>query len=385
MPRPAPYQLRWSSARQRYELCESRNQAVIDLEVGSPAWFIWVDQVSSFAFHGRIGSYTARQERKERGGGYWYAYLRDKGKLTKRYLGRSADLTLTRLEQIAQLLGEHPADAPSHEEWTGIRQGMASFLSTPTAGAVSSRAEITAERLVATRAAAGNESTETRAWRRRLLTFRVNWRWYLLALLLPAFIWLAGIALSTFFGGHFPFHPLLLVVFPLLLLPNAGEEIGWRGFALPRLLTRFNSVTASLILGGMWGLFHLPLYSHALFTFLPFLCLVVAFSILMTCVFNHTGSVPLMVFMHASLDTIQFVSPVNETVSPFIAFALIALVMWLIAVFIMLRAGLDLGRSTKEPFYTLRSKIGIYTDRQHPFSAVYSDKDDSHSSSPTSS
>jgi uncharacterized protein len=214
------------------------------------------------------------------------------------------------------------------------------------------------------------DAEETRAWRRRLVNFRANWRWYLLALLLPAFSWLAGTALSTFFGGHFPFHPLLLVLFPFLLLPNAGEEIGWRGFALPRLLTRFNSVTASLILGGMWGLFHLPLYSHTLFTFLPFLCLVVAFSILMTWVFNHTGSVLLMVFMHASLDTIQFVSPVNETVSPFIAFALIALVMWLIAVFIMLRAGLDLGRSTKEPFYTLRSKIGIYTDRQHPFSAV---------------
>src|SRR6266571_3407745 len=95
MPRPAPYLLRWSSAGQRYELRESRDTAVIDLEVESPGWFVWLDQTSSFAFHGRTGSYTARQERKERGGGYWYAYLREQGKVTKRYLGRSADLTLT--------------------------------------------------------------------------------------------------------------------------------------------------------------------------------------------------------------------------------------------------------------------------------------------------
>jgi hypothetical protein len=67
----------------------------------------------------------------------------------------------------------------------------------------------------------------------------------------------------------------------------------------------------------------------------------------MTWVFNQTGSVLLMVFMHASLDTIQFVSPVNETVSPVVTFALIALVIWLIAVFIMLRAGPDLGRTSK--------------------------------------
>jgi hypothetical protein len=54
-----------------------------------------------------------------------------------------------------------------------------------------------------------------------------------------------------------------------------------------------------------------------------------------------------MVFMHASLDTIQFVSPVNETGSPVVAFALISLVMWLIAIFIILRTGPDLGRMRK--------------------------------------
>lgn len=191
------------------------------------------------------------------------------------------------------------------------------------------------------------DAEETRVWRQRLVTFRVNWCWYGLALLLPACSWLAGTALSTFFGGHFPFHPILFVVFPFLLLANAGEEIGWRGFGLPHLLARFNSLKASLILGIMWSVFHLPLYSQSLSTFLTFMCLLVVFSILMTWVFNHTNSVPLMVIMHASLDTIQFVSPVNETFSPVGAFALIALMIWLIVILILLRAGPNLGRTSK--------------------------------------
>jgi len=189
------------------------------------------------------------------------------------------------------------------------------------------------------------DAEETRAWRRRLMTFRANWRWYGLAVFIPILAWLAGNALSTLFGGHFPFHPVLFAAAPFLLLVNTGEEIGWRGFALPRLLSRFNSLTASLILGVMWSLIHLPIYSQVLFSFLPFLFLLVALSIIMTWIFNHTGSVPLMVVMHASLDTtVNFVSPPNETVSAAGVFALTALVMWLIALVIILRSGRDLGR-----------------------------------------
>ncbi len=141
MPRLAPYQLKWSSTRQCYELCEGLNQTVIDLELESPAWFVWVDQVSSFAFHGRMGFYTARQERKERGGGYWYAYVREQGKVTKRYLGRSADLTLTRLEQTAQLLVKHSLDVTSREERLGEHRAMPPFPGDPTPAATASARE----------------------------------------------------------------------------------------------------------------------------------------------------------------------------------------------------------------------------------------------------
>ncbi len=102
MPKRACYTLTWSSSNQAYELYEGQEDDVMALVPGTPAWSVWVSQTSSFAFRGQNGSYTARKERKQRGGGYWYAYARVERKLTKRYLGRGTDLTLARLKQVAQ-------------------------------------------------------------------------------------------------------------------------------------------------------------------------------------------------------------------------------------------------------------------------------------------
>jgi len=102
MPKSAYYTLTWSSSHQAYELYEGQGDDALDLIPDSLAWLVWVSQVSSFAFHGQHGSCTVRKERKRRGGEYWYAYARVEGNLSKRYLGRDSDLTLRRLEQVAQ-------------------------------------------------------------------------------------------------------------------------------------------------------------------------------------------------------------------------------------------------------------------------------------------
>ncbi len=102
MPKSADYTLSWSPPNQAYELYEGQRGDTLDLIPGNPAWLVWLSQTSSFAFHGQNGSFTARKERGQRGEGYWYAYARIEGKLIKRYLGRGIDLTLTRLEQVAQ-------------------------------------------------------------------------------------------------------------------------------------------------------------------------------------------------------------------------------------------------------------------------------------------
>ena len=104
MPKKTYYTLTWSSSSQTYALYEGQGEEARELVLDSPTWSLRVSQLASFAFHGLNGSYTARQEHRPRGGQYWYAYARVAGKLTKRYLGRSTELTLTRLEQVAQAL-----------------------------------------------------------------------------------------------------------------------------------------------------------------------------------------------------------------------------------------------------------------------------------------
>jgi IS1 family transposase len=75
-------------------------------QVGSSDWWSWVgsDKAESFRFECDYGvkGYRARKEViKSRSGSFWYAYKRVGGKLRKRYLGKSDELTLERLESVA--------------------------------------------------------------------------------------------------------------------------------------------------------------------------------------------------------------------------------------------------------------------------------------------
>jgi hypothetical protein len=98
----------------------------------------------------------------------------------------------------------------------------------------------------------------------RLAPWSVRWHWSALVLIgLPA----SAIAVSRIVGpaeGHTDhavgITALLAAALPALVLDPGplGEELGWRGFALPRLLERWSPITASLVLGLIWGVWHLP-------------------------------------------------------------------------------------------------------------------------------
>jgi LuxR family maltose regulon positive regulatory protein len=83
------------------------------LAVGSPAWFAWLagDAARSFSFRSPAGSYTARRERRQRGGAYWVAYRAAAGRQHKVYLGKAEDLTPERLDSAAAALAGRVADA----------------------------------------------------------------------------------------------------------------------------------------------------------------------------------------------------------------------------------------------------------------------------------
>jgi LuxR family maltose regulon positive regulatory protein len=73
------------------------------LVVGSPMWYSWLVNHSSFRFESATGTFTARKETRP-GGSYWYAYRRSRGKLHNTYLGRSEELSYERLETTAHFL-----------------------------------------------------------------------------------------------------------------------------------------------------------------------------------------------------------------------------------------------------------------------------------------
>jgi membrane protease YdiL (CAAX protease family) len=105
-----------------------------------------------------------------------------------------------------------------------------------------------------------------RALLARLLVWRVRPLWYLFALLLPPALVLVGLALFVWRGGWVgPVDPNgLVLVAPTLVgaLPFGplAEELGWRGYALPRLLDRVTPTVASLIVGAAWTFWHTPLF-----------------------------------------------------------------------------------------------------------------------------
>ena|SRR5258708_10353834 len=68
---------------------------------GSPAWFAWLDTASTFYFEGKIGSFTAHRERRQRGSLYWVSYRLRAGVLRRSHLGKTHLVTLQRLQTTA--------------------------------------------------------------------------------------------------------------------------------------------------------------------------------------------------------------------------------------------------------------------------------------------
>src|SRR5215469_10602390 len=104
MPRVSTYRLAWLPAIKAYELYQTHDQRALNILPESPEWFAWLDQVSSFTFEGKSGHYTARKETRQRGDRYWSAYLATGKHLSKKYLGKTAHLSLAHLEQVAGAL-----------------------------------------------------------------------------------------------------------------------------------------------------------------------------------------------------------------------------------------------------------------------------------------
>jgi membrane protease YdiL (CAAX protease family) len=195
---------------------------------------------------------------------------------------------------------------------------------------------------------------------KRLLTWRVGIQWYLFVLFWPAVLSLAKTGIAVVLGSAvpdfsqppfvqlYPLPPELLNTTPFIVfLPfvflqqmligsSMGEEIGWRGYALPRMQTNQSSLRASLLLGVLWGVWHFPLWltkGHPMHeTFLGWSVLgLMATTVLFTWVYNHTkGSLLLALLFHTSIAITGLFLASAET-HPLIDVAL----SWGVAVFVI--------------------------------------------------
>jgi CAAX protease family protein len=146
----------------------------------------------------------------------------------------------------------------------------------------------------------------------RMVRWRVGVLWYAVALCLPMVLALAAAGLHLLLGPQTSvslggLSILNLVVFVLIV----GEELGWRGYALPKLLAQRSALAASLILGALWGAWHLPTFfvpgapQYGL-PFSAFVLLTMAYSVLMGWVYVHTeGSVLVATLLHGAINLSQ--------------------------------------------------------------------------------
>lgn len=166
-------------------------------------------------------------------------------------------------------------------------------------------------------------SDSVRAWARQIVDWRVAPRWYVAALTIPLLLIAltsAGLELvgTSVDPGLLPERASLVFIsfISIALVGGGNEEPGWRGLALPKLQEQYAPVPATLILGVVWALWHLPLLAtgptafHGLAEFAALapsigvrILNIVGIAFILTWIYNGTGSVLLAILAHTGFNT----------------------------------------------------------------------------------
>jgi uncharacterized protein len=183
-------------------------------------------------------------------------------------------------------------------------------------------------------------ATEGSTGIRHLLAGLVKWRvglgWFLFSALSPIALFIVAVIAGYVTNGTWPdisllgdvdYLPYLGIVGALVLWLftfGVGEEVGWRGYALPRLQKGRSALAATLILGTAWAFWHVPAFLYrdtyramGLAAGLPILTLsILAASIVFTWLYNSTrGSLLLLILFHAQFDLLSVSRAGGEAVA----------------------------------------------------------------------
>lgn len=189
----------------------------------------------------------------------------------------------------------------------------------------------------------------------RIGHWQVGARWYAVAIGYFAIVKLAAAIVHRVVTDEWPPFgdtPVALMVLGIAVSTwgQAGEEVGWRGYALPRLAQYFGLGGASLVLGFAWAVWHIPLFvlpdsGSTGQSFPAYLLQVIAMSVVFAFLYWKTdGSLLLVMLMHASVNNTTGIVPaaIGGAITPIafggslVAWATVAL-SWVVATPLLIR------------------------------------------------
>ena len=200
-------------------------------------------------------------------------------------------------------------------------------------------------------------------WFRRCFAWRVGWVWYVIAALVPLIAMALTLGLHAALGGIVPASPAyehlwisVLIVAQILVLGGPmGEEFGWRGYALPALSQRLGWRWASLVIGVVWAVWHLPLFwmpgtAQAALPMLPFVAGTVALSVVFArLAVNTRFSVLPAILLHGAINAGSWAIPVTPQGGSQQPYYLVTGMLIAIAIAVFLKPGPQRShRSLKE-------------------------------------
>jgi len=181
--------------------------------------------------------------------------------------------------------------------------------------------------------------------------WKVGFRWYLAALS-PFLISFLAAGVYILIGGGKPM-PVRLMIMPLvmsliisIITGAMGEELGWRGFLLPRIQERYNATISSIIVGVIWALWHLPLWFlpgygwHAI-PYWAYALTAISMSVIITWVLNNTdGSLVMASLIHLMMNfSLSVVGMLGLIPSPRTFWTIIPILYTLYALLVIWMAG----------------------------------------------
>ncbi|RAJ11511.1 CPBP family intramembrane glutamic endopeptidase [Arenibacter echinorum] len=182
----------------------------------------------------------------------------------------------------------------------------------------------------------------------KLLKWKIGLKWYFIALLTAPLTTLLGILLFSFFSENYsPNFVTSDDLFSLISLGIIGgvfvaifEELGWTGFAIPKLKSRFGVFNTGMIVGILWGAWHFILFweKDSFSKTLPFLLLILrlfiwlpAYRIIMVWLYDNTSSLLIIVLMHTSLvASLVIIDPTLSNTELMIYILIRAIILWAI-------------------------------------------------------